>query len=650
MIIGIDGEGQGRIDHKYIMMGANDEKGKLKKTIESKEGEGLTTIECLDFLLSLPPKARIFSFSFNYDLTMMLKDLTNQSLYLLFRPELRQRSGKEAVKGPYPVAWKKYRLNLQGTKFTVSHKKHKIVVWDLFKFFQCKFVNALRDWKIGTPELWERMTVMKDKRSEFDKETRENIRRYMLEECKCMAELARKLIQSHEKVGLKLTTFYGAGSSGGAMLKVMGIKEKIVSVPTPMKDGVASAFFGGRFENSVIGVIDGPVYNYDISSAYPYHTTFLPCLVHGHWKHVNKRHGITDCVHALVSYRLNHNKSRFSEWGPFPFRDEQGSIAFPIESGGGWVWRDEYLAGEKLFPNVEFIEAWVYEKSCECKPFADIPKYYVHRLALGKEGPGIVIKLAVNSVYGKLAQSVGNAIFNSWIWAGIITSGCRAQILDVLGLHKDRKNLLMVATDGVFSREKLNMPLPKDTRTQNAVDPNGRPVHKPLGGWEEKVINKGIFVARPGVYFPLSPSIEELKDVRGRGVGKSVILNNWERIIEIWKKDGVNAVATVQNVSRFCGAKTSIHKSQLGYSRANARDGKSPGYGRWIERRVEMSFDPMPKRECINPDGMTLKLRKFPLSQRSMPYSKALVSRETAEIEAFKTELEEQPNNDFAEF
>lgn len=645
-IIGLDGEGVGRNPHLYTMMGASDESGTYQRTLESKTG--LASLDCLNFLIALPrtKKTKVFTFSFNYDLTMMLRDLDNRSLYLLFRPELRQRAADKAMLGPYPIKWKGFSLNLQGTKFTIKKGKQRLVIWDLFKFFQSKFVNALRDWKVGSPELWERMSRMKDKRGEFDKESQDDIRAYMLEECACMATLARKLIEAHELAGLKLKTFYGAGSSGGAMLTVMRIRDKIAVTHPLMKDAVASAFFGGRFENSVIGSIREPVWNYDISSAYPYHTTFLPCLIHGEWVHSKYRGDLDTTSFALVSYELG--KTSLADWGPFPFRDKSASISFPITSGGGWVWRDEYLAGEQAFSHVKFKEAWIYRGNCDCKPFSGIPNYYKHRLLLGKEGPGIVIKLAVNSVYGKLAQSVGNALFNSWIWAGMITSGCRAQILDVLRMHVHRKNLLMIATDGIYTRERLEMPQPKDTDTKDALNDKGKRANKPLGGWEEKHVPQGIFVARPGIYFPLNPTEAQLKDIRGRGVGKGVILNNWQRIIEIWEREGVKGIATVANVTRFCGAKTSLSRSTMGHTRAHSSDGIAPSYGDWIARKVEMSFDPMPKRRRVNPDGLTLELREFPNHLRSVPYDRAVVSRETLEMQEAEQEILEQPDGDFS--
>lgn len=637
--IGIDGEGQGRSYHRYTLLAATTESGDKVWSVSADE---LTTEQCLNLILELPSKrAKIFSYSFNYDLTMMLRDLDNESLYYLFRPE--KRPPKKDGYGPSPVRWKGFQLNLQGTKFVVRKGFKKVVIWDLFKFFQSKFVGALKDWKVGNQELWDRMSKMKDKRSEFDKESKEAVFEYCLEECRCMATLARKLVEAHESAELKLKSFYGAGSSGAAMLTKLGIKDKVRQPPEEMRVAVATSFSGGRFENSGIGEFHDLVYNRDISSAYPYHTTFLPCLEHGTWRHTTRRDDIDSSNCSVIRYTLGY--SGINTWGPFPFRETDGSISYPIESGGGWVWRDEYLAAERIFPHVEFREAWVYCTECDCKPFSKIPEYYVLRLQIGKEGPGIVIKLGVNSVYGKLAQSVGNALFNCWIWAGIITSGCRAQVLDMIGLHKDWSNLLAIATDGLFTREKIIAPLPKETGTGLIIHGES----KPLGGWEEKKHERGMFFARPGIYFPLNPTKDDIKEIKGRGVGKGVVLENWDRIVKAWASGGLDAIAKVSNVTRFCGAKTSISKSSKGYRRANGSDGKSPSYGQWVEREVMMGFNPMPKRDGMNADG-SLNLRRFPKDMVSVPYKRAMKSREALELVAAMQEAIEQPDGDLSEY
>lgn len=669
--IGIDGEGadlggtsKKRGTHQYVMLCASDEIGDREWEVTPHPGKTrLTTEQCLDMILELPTRhARIFSFAFNYDITMMLTDCDDETIYRLMRPNLRQRFGPDAVKGPKPEPWPRnspnpYLLNLQGTKFTVKRDGKKVVIWDLFKFFQAKFVSAIKDWKVGHQELWDRMEEMKSKRAIFREIYERNplsIRKYCFEETRCMAQLGRKLVESHETAGLQLRSFYGAGSSGAAMLTAMGIKGKNIETPAFMRKAVASGFSGGRFENHGIGLFRMHLANFDISSAYPYQLTFLPCLEHGTWEHTTRRKDLEKAENqngALIRYKLGRFPHSVVDdsWGPFPFREKDGNISYPLESGGGWVWRQEYLEGEKLFPNVQFVEAWVYTSNCGCRPFAQIPEYYCLRCKLGKEGPGIVIKLGCNSCYGKLAQSVGSAQFNQWIWAGMITSGTRAQLLNLLGLHRNRSDVLMMATDGLLTKDVTVIP-PEPLPTGTAQ------TGKPLGGWERKEATRGMFLARPGIYFPLNPTKEELTAIRARGVGRGVVLESWRKIVDVWKKEGVNGKAVVANVSRFCGAKTSVsikrdgsfHRAKPG--RINRKTGAPlPAYGQWVERLVDLSFNPHPKRAGINPDGKTLRCRKMPLTQESEPYDAALHSRheEALKLKAAMQEMLEQPNSDF---
>jgi len=313
---------------------------------------------------------------------------------------------------------------------------------------------------------------------------------------------------------------------------------------------------------------------------------------------------------------------------------------FPEESGGGWLWKDEYLAGEKLFSNVRFHEAWILESDCDCRPLQSIAGYYLERLRVGKDAKGIVLKLAYNSGYGKLAQSVGAPKFQCWIWAGMITSGCRAQILEMLGLHKDWRNLLMVATDGIYTREEIDAPKPEETGAHECA--------KPLGGWEKSVQKKGIFIARPGILFPLNPTDEEINKVRARGLGRAVLFDNWKRIIESWEKHG--ATEDIESaVIRFMGAKTAIHRTD---HEGGSNFFRSQKYGRWIEQKIRLSLSPLPKREAMLVDG-TLTLRRFP-DLLSHPYSRALYNPELApevldidQSMVYTTHVEEQPDLDF---
>lgn len=666
--LGIDGEGQGRDPHHYVFLACSNEDGTRRWSVDAAigikdkdiddtsngEGKRLSTVDCLDFILSLPQgRHKVFAYAFQYDLTKILSDLDNKSIYKLFHPEERQRPAEQARKGPFPVLWQGYTLNLQASKFTVSRGQKRVVIWDIFKFFQGKFVSAIRDWKVGNERLWNDMTKMKDQRGEFDKLDKAKVQEYCFTECGCMAGLARRLTEAHISAGLVLKNYYGAGSSAAAMLSVMGIKDKIRPVPDELVDIASKAFFGGRFENSIVGTVEGTVWGYDISSAYPYELCFLPCLMHGQWEHSLNRQKLdeSNIRQALVRYRLNKDKNDLA-WGPFPFREMGGSIVFPSQSGGGWIYRDEYLTGERLFSNVEFLESWNYKCECDCQPFSKIPEYYLVRIRIGKEGPGIVIKLGCNSCYGKLAQSVGNAPFNSWLWAGMITSGTRGKLLSMLGLMTDRSNLYMMATDGIVSRERLVTPIPRDTGTWDAFD-KGDQVNKPLGGWEEKEIKKGMFFARPGIYFPIRPTEKELKSVRGRGVGRKAILDNWGNIVDTYntldKAKLTDTIVPISEVSRFCGAKGTLSKmvrnGEVFYNRAK-------NYGEWIVRPIEMSFNPLPKRAGLGDKIGTahqLQTRKLLMNLESSPYNRA-TSEESVELRFATDETMEQPDGDLTEY
>jgi hypothetical protein len=646
--IGIDGEGAGRAPHRYTLLAARDRHGRRQWVRRADLKEGLSTEECLDLIGSLPThNTLIFAYSFNYDLTKILQDVPDRIIYKLFHSDKR---AKNRFGMPKAVRWgERWSFNLLGSKFTLTDRSRitgidpetkrprykKVVIWDIFKFFAAKFVTSLKNWKVGEESMLARMSDMKDKRSDFENVSKDQILEYCLEECQCIAELGGRLVEAHETAGLKLRSYHGAGSSGGAMLTKMGIKELAQSAqyPEEMKPALACAFFGGRFENSVIGPIKGPLHAWDISSAYPYHTTFLPCLEHGEWRFTHDRSEIESARAACVNYELPPNPS-VRDWGPFPFRDKDGSICFPTHSGGGWVWKEEFLAGERAFPNVRFKAAWVYHTDCTCQPFKEIPEYYLLRIKLGKEGPGIVVKLGINSCYGKLAQSLGNAPFNNWIWAGMITSGCRAQILDMMALHKDRSNLLMVATDGIVTREELTPPTPRETGTGHTG--------KPLGGWEHKSYERGMFFARPGIYFPLNPTEKDLADVKARGLGKKVLFDQWKKIVDSWEKHGVSKTIPIASISRFVGAKSAVH-----FNKTLDIYWRKETYGEWITQPNAMSFNPLPKRDGVNPDGVTLTLRSFPETQRSVPYKKAVKSQEAKVLQHAFDLLMEQPDADY---
>jgi DNA polymerase type B, organellar and viral len=623
VIIGVDGEGQGRAPHLYTFLAACDESG---RTWSTENVNGLGTAQCLRFLLGFPPHTLVMGFSFQYDLTKILKDLPDVKLYDLFHEA--RRAYFATINGfrrvlYRPIEWQGFSINLLNRQLTVKRGKTRVKVWDIFRFFQGKFTQALTDWRICASDVIDEMVVMKDKRSEFDKLEWQSVKTYCLGECLQLAKLGRALITAHDEACLTLTDYYGAGSTAKTFLKRIGIADKRGVHPTKMLYPIACAFFGGRFENSVIGKVQGPVYNADISSAYPYQCYHLPCLEHGKWSHAlqPKIREIYDARLALVHWTsILDGTRKGAAWGALPVRNEKGSILFPLYGFGGWTWKEEFLESKRL-ADTEPIEAWLYHTDCECRPFAEIADIYRERLRIGKEGKGIVLKLASNSVYGKMAQSLGNAPpFQSWIWAGNVTSGTRAQLLQSLDGSERDWDVLMFATDGVFSTRKIKFPKPRDTGTFD--------LEKPLGGWEHKTIPSGVFCARPGIYFPLdmaeNPSDTEVKAIRARGLGKKILYEKWREIIRAY--EGGETSVTFGNVTRFIGAKTGLSRGEKSGVK------RSAGYGEWVSYPITMSFDPSPKREKILSNGR-LSVEEF-VGTESEPYERAYKRVATPEFDA----------------
>jgi len=683
VFLGIDGEGQSDRQtgaHKYTLLAAADESG---NDWHVKNPEGLSTDQCLEFITAVGKRGKLFAYSFGYDLTKILEEVDNQTLYLLFRPELRKPPKKESAKRqakkrakagdwePIPVTWPekkpRWKLNYLNGKFTVSKALSRfymhvewgepVVVHDIWRFFQGKFTSALDDWRVprsvtteARSEILRKMREMKDQRADFDRMGEAEIYTYCVSECQYMAELAHLLTQAHIDAGIPLKSYYGAGSSATAMLGVMGVKdhvkasrERIVETPAGLDHAIACGFFGGRFENSVIGQYPAPLWGYDISSAYPYQITFLPCLIHGKWEWTRERKTATNGRAALIRYKL-HAPQIKRAWAPFPFRSPSGAIVYPESGQVGWVWREEFLAGERLFPNAEFLGAWVYHCDCdkpECSaPFREIPTFYRQRLAIGKEGPGIVLKLGTNSCYGKTAQFIGSepGLFTSWFWAGMITSGCRAQILDAMARHRNLDNLLMIATDGIISRERLTLDIPRNTGTSDCLDDKGKVANKPLGGWEEAALTKPRFFARPGIYFPLNPSVEDAKKVRARGIGRSSVFEQWDTIVASWERG--EHVTHVKDLSRFVGAKTGI---SIAGKAPQYTFNRSDMFGRWIKRPVRVSFNPLPKRGGFDNEG-NLSLRVVRDNCESAPYRKGVLSKEAERLRLLSDQNAEQPD------
>jgi hypothetical protein len=629
LLVGVDGEGHDLPDgrHVYTYLAAVNEEGCL--VAEVSNPKGLSHNECMRCLLAIPTNTLCVGYSLGYDIAKWIQGLSAVDRYFIMRPEHRQGSNGYAYH--YYVNGRKY--DAFGGSFSVKEVKkgkrqygRQRTVHDLFRFFGTSFVEALKKWHIGTPAERLRIADMKNKRGSFAKEKPAVVKAYCRLECHFIAQLARKLIEQHNSMGLKLARYTGAGATANALLRREGVEKYIgpkqSTLPIELQDAIMHAFVGGRFEHSIVGPVKTTVHSYDVAGAYPYAASSLPCLACGTWRRVD--HGSVEGA-SLALCRFTLAKThRERAWGPLPFRDAKGSILFPFNFKG-WAWLPEIAAAARLYPGMVHVEcAWVYETDCAHRPFAWVPEVYRERVKIGSDTAGLVLKLALNAAtYGMLAQSRGRGRFTNYAWAGMVAATTRAQLLDAVGTLKEehRWDVLSVATDGLHSCSPLDLPKPRDTGTGD--------LEHPLGSWVHEVFEQGAMFVRPGLVYRFGAEVEQ---VRARGVGRAELHRLMLPIEQAWQY--ASSEQLVEGVEfpgdrRFYGAKTSILGTSacrecgtfwpgpcgLGCPKCgqcgdrfavielteNGKKNSKKVYGRWIKRPVKIAFDAAPKRECVLP-------------------------------------------------
>lgn len=558
-ILAIDGEGitdkNGR--HRYVMLAASN-----GQYIAAQE---LTSGQCLDFLLNLPKRHLIVGFSITYDVCKWIGNLPKRYLSELWK------SGSVRW-GPYSIRW------APGKQINIRHVDgRKVHIYDTFGYFQRSFVAALDEWKVGTPEQIERIREMKASRGTFSDESTAEMLAYCQEECALLVQLVGRLRDAIIEGDIPMQQWYGAGAIAAAIMQKENVKPHMErQPPEKYSEAILSAYFGGRFELFESGYHEN-VYMYDIRSAYPHILSSLPCQTHL----VYQDHaGYVESEYAL--YLCTWNLPLDTPYPPFPFRHETTrAIAYPLQ-GEGWYHASEVRAAMRLFEGQIVVERTISivphcPPECSGNPFGFIPRYYAYRNTLKQRGSQaqLTIKLGLNSLYGKTAQGVGfgdkKPPFQSYLYAGMITAGTRAMLLDAIGQNPDR--IIWTATDGIASTVPLNL------------DEGGD-----LGEWEGYYAD-WVFCVQPGVYQVCK---EGNIETRSRGFGKQE--TDFEKIRQAYDMSPVWGQYTYRT-TRFIGLGSALSRRDFwGH------------FGRWKEVERKITFMPSKRIPELLLEGALLGL------------------------------------------
>lgn len=594
--VGVDGEGgnYGPLDHRYFLLRAGD--------LSIENTSGLESWEALDFLATLPLGREYVAYYFDYDVTMMLRGLGDARLTRLLDRETRQ-TAKDGTR-----LWHCLPIDIEG-RWQIDYLPRKFLkvrrrgedwrtISDVGSFFQCSFVKALRRWDVGNEAIWTRIESMKFDRENFTHITDE-IRAYNQEEVDLLADLMERFRTVCQDVSYVPTKWQGPGYLAVSMFKRNSLpkaKEYLRGLPVPLLEGARAAYYGGRFETASVGPVPGPVYQYDINSAYPWALTKLPCLLHGYWLNFD-----VESDFKLKRIRFEPRAASYEgvAFYAFPVRDKTGAIAFP-RNGTGWYWSCEIDAAihQKV---TKTYETWSYVKQCDCQPFNWVPDIYQERIELGKAARGLVLKLGLNSLYGKTVQSIGRPAYAQPVWGSLITALVRAKLYSAVHAAGCTPGVCggdvhMLATDAVFSTVPIDLS-----------------IGKALGDWDLET-HDSLFVIQPGVYL-----MGGNKAPKTRGIPQRNLMDKAQEFRDVFDAGGWDTAVPVP-LHVFIGMRAALHwrKPEL--------------MGQWIDVYKEVTFAWQSKRRGRGPDERGLfkdkagVFRTDPIesdpTRESVPYDK----------------------------
>lgn len=617
--VAIDGEGMTLDDgrHIYTLLAAS-----TGDYIERLEPPGLSTIECLNFLLKLGAthrKSIFVAYAGWYDANMWLGDASKDNLRDLWshRDDITHyttvwhvaRHKLDLECSFLPKKFYKVRSAYHYPKF-VPTKRYKpdgspeyrrnvineLCIWDVIGFYQCSFIKALEGYGIAIPD---EITSGKAGRKDFAADDAATIREYCLLECRLLVELMGRLHKALTDVGLSLRRWDGAGAVAAALLSRERIKEHKGESSAEVFTAARGAMAGGRIECLRYGVIDRPAYGYDINSAYPSVYPRLPSLANGRWVH---RTDGTYGAYALcrVRWMLPDDDALY----PYHYRDLHGSISFP-PWGQGWQWSCVVDVANRHRPGcTEVLESYTFESDSPEYPFTFVQTLYDERKRLKKQGnmANIAIKLALNSLYGKTAQQRGARKgpdgtvtpppFFQLEWAGYVTAATRAKLYDAA--MQCPNDIVYIATDGILS-----------------LSPVLVPESDKLGEWEHKQYKSAI-VAQSGVYW-----LENVKWDKDQ--------DHWITHFRGFDSESLQRDDVASALERGADEIAGKHTRFVTLGRALTGDDQYAQWRRWITEKRTLTLVPLAtKRELIGRNVGIRRTRAHVPAEASAGWDSAL--------------------------
>jgi hypothetical protein len=395
----------------------------------------------------------------------------------------------------------------------------------------------------------------------------DRIKAYTREELLKLSTAVTVLRKAAADDGIRLKRLDGAGNLSAGMMRKYKVMRHYKGLMKKYDAGEEQfigyhADFGGRIELIQQGYDEGGTCNkYDEKSSYPHKCVPLPSMFGGFWvKREIGEFGWDEIEQAspismfMVRWLLPeryidaHGKMQAAPFYPLPYRLEGGSIRF-FSMGLGWYCRDDAVflrrwletfarlgacvnpdgswkrltkgEADRLIADpfarrvgygVDLVEALLFYPANDERPFAFVPDEFAKRKGIdaeykrtGKYNIGEkVIKLGLNGLSGKVAQSIGGTETNppscyNVHYAAAIRSGTRRSIGEA-ALQAPHE-AAQFCTDEVFSKVPLKLDEGKE-----------------LGQWELEEV-KELLTVQGGVYSYLMEDGKIENKTRGFAAG-----------------------------------------------------------------------------------------------------------------------------------
>ena len=541
--VGWDGEGYNVNGKHYYGLFGNS----LGQTVHGR----LDWRACLRLLMESPNNAIHVIYSGTYDVVMMFRNM----------PQVLQLLHGEMVH------IEQYRIHfLRGKMLRVTDRETKQTrtLYDVFSFFGSSFVKACQEY-LGNSPLLEEIAAMKEQRNEFTESMMQDasIETYMNQELAMLVQLCEQLREMLAKVNITPSQWHGPGAVASSVLRANKIGECKGTYTPEFRRLAEAAYYGGRFEQFQRGRANGTVYQYDIRSAYPNAMRHLVDLSETEWVRYDGSPANELPMDALVHVRYHPKERDYRSPGWLPHRSRNGSIYFP-DWVDGWYWNVE--VPDHLQP---YITQYYYpERPRLVYPFRFVEAMYEQRAKLkaAKQPHQLALKLALNSLYGKVAQSRGARMkdgewqyptYHESVWAGFITAYTRRMIAEALHTVPF-ESLISTETDSVLSLE----PLP-------TLELGGS-----LGDWEMTTLEDMVYLQSGVALYKLNGEWKfKTRGFTMRKVGD--ILHVWESLL---REEGVPTLTVEQ--TRF------------------VTDPRQKNFGQWVvgQHRLTLGGNPLEKR------------------------------------------------------